>query len=114
MNTIMKLSKKQIEPIITATFPTYSGRKFRIEFTDKVTFFDTNWGDGSRNQYVAVRSDGKTAKLNAPAPWINPVEGKTIEVPQDAMIVEHSIFCGQDRGITIYAHPCHMQKWLTA
>jgi hypothetical protein len=114
MNHKMKLKKAQAWPIVKATFPNYKGRTFHIEFTNKVTFFDTNWGGGSRNSYAAVRSDGKTAKLGVPAPWINPVEGKSIELPEDVLVVEHSIFCGKDCGITIYANTCHLPKWLSA
>ena len=93
-------------------FPEYKGRKFAVEFTPTVTFYDTNWGGGSRNVYTAVSSDGRTATLSVPAPWINTVEGKTIEMPVDVLIVKHSFFCGKDMGITIYASPLHMPKWL--
>jgi hypothetical protein len=42
------------------------------------------------------------------------VEGATVELPADAMIVTHAMCCGQDCGITIYAHPCHLPKWIEA
>ena len=114
MNQTLKLTTKQAKVIVKATFPQYTGRKFKIEFTDKITFYDTNWGGGSRNYYAAVSSDGKTIHLHVPAPWVNPVEGATLPMPEDALIVEHSIFCGQDMGIRIYAHPCHLPKWIEA
>lgn len=110
----LKVTRKQVEPIIKATFPTYRGRKISVCFTDKVTFSDTNWGDGSRNFYAALRSDGRNARLHVPAPWVNPIEGMTIDLPADVLIIEHSIFCGQDCGIRIYAHPVNAPKWLTA
>ena len=108
----IKLTKAQAHPIVKETFPDYRGRKFTLKFQERVTFYDTNWGGGTRNKYAFIRSDGVTAVFNAPAPWINPVEGQTMELPQDVMIVEHSIFCGKDCGITIYAHPSHLPKWL--
>lgn len=53
------------------------------------------------------------ATFSAPAPWINPVEGKTVELSPEVLIVEHSIFCGKDSGITVYVHPSVMPKLLT-
>jgi len=114
MNQTITITKKQAEQILKATYPNYGGRKIKVEFSNKVYFYDTNWGGGSRNTYVAVRSDGKSAKLNVPAPWVNIVEGTSVELPADVLIVEHSIFCGKDCGITIYANPVHLPKWLNA
>ena len=114
MNATVKLTRKQAKAIIEASFPNYTGRKITVEFTEKVTFSDTNWGGGSRNQYHAINANGRTARLHAPAPWVNPVEGKTIELPADVLIVKHSMFCGQDCGLRIYAHPVNAPKWLTA
>ena len=114
MNQTIKITRKQAEKILRATFPTYSGRKISLEFAQKVWFYDTNWGGGTRNQYAGIKADGTVAKLNVPAPWINPIEGTSWELPADVLIVEHSIFCGQDMGIRIYAHPSNLPKWLPA
>lgn len=114
METPINITKAQASPIVSKTFPDYSGRKFKLVFAEKVWFHDTNWDGGSKNTYEAVRADGTTAKLYVPAPWINPVEGSDIELPVDVLIVEHSVFCGKDCGITIYAHPSHRPKILTA
>ena len=108
----MKINKSQVRPILEATFPEYRGRTFKVEFVPTITFYNTNWGGGSRNKYAAIGSDGRTARLSVPAPWVNPVEGKTIEIPTNVLVVKHTIFCGKDLGITIYAHPAHMPKWL--
>lgn len=114
MNQRMKVKKADVKPIVQATFPNYRGRTFEIEFTPKVTFHDTNWGGGTRNLYTAVASDGRSIKLGVPAPWQNAVEGKTMDLPEDILIVKHTVFCGKDLGITIYANPVHLPKWLSA
>jgi len=114
MNQQIKITRKDAEPIIKATFPQYNGRKIKIEFTDKVTFYDTNWGGGTKNTYAAVKSNGQVGHFYAPAPWVNPVEGMTTDLPTDTLLVEHSIFCGKDCGITIYMHPANAPKWITA
>lgn len=110
----IKLKKAQVKDILTATFPGYTGRKFIVEFTESITFYNTNWSGGSRNEYAAINANGHMATLNVPAPWVNPVEGKTIDLPPDVLIVRHTFFCGRDLGITIYAHVSNLPKWLTA
>ena len=107
----IKINSKQAKPIVERTFPEYKGRKFIVEFCEKVTFHDTNCGGGTVNKYVFVGMN-RELTFNAPAPWNNPVEGKTIDLPENLLIVEHSMFCGKDCGITIYAHPKNAPKIL--
>jgi len=114
MNTTVQLTKKQAWPIVSQVFPQYRGRKFRLEFTSQVGFYDTNWSGGTRSYYAAVRADGKHARLPEFAPWANPIEGKKIDLPVEVLVVEHTHFCGQDCGIIIYANPQHLPKWITA
>jgi hypothetical protein len=112
MNAI-KLTTKQAKPIVKLTFPEYHGRKFKLEFTDRITFYDTNWSGGTKNCYAFLRSDGAVRGLTVPAPWVNPVEGKTVEIPKDILVVVHQYFCGMDVGVTIFANPANSPKWLT-
>jgi hypothetical protein len=109
----MKINKAQAQPVLSKTFPDYKGRKFSVEFVNSVTFYDTNWSGGTRNKYAFLASSGETATFNAPAPWSNPVEGKTVELPENVIIAEHTIFCGKDLGITFYMHPANAPKWLS-
>ena len=110
----IKVTKATIKPLLQATFPGYSGRTFYTDFDGKVTFHDTNWGGGSRNKYVVISmGTGQVAGVPAPAPWVNPVEGKTVELTEDLVVACHSIFCGKDCGVTFYAHPSR-QRMLTA
>lgn len=100
------VKKAQIKPVLDVTFPEYKGRTFKVQFTDKVTFSDTNWGGGTRSFYKFVQMDtGKVAPLSVPAPWDNQYEGKTMDLPENIVVVEHIIFCGQDLGIRFYVHP---------
>ena len=112
---VMRLTTAQARPIVAKTFPNYKGRKFQIEFTDKVHFGDTNWDGGSKSTYKAVSADGKVAAMPDYAPWDSRNwEGRSVELPTDVLVVEHSFFCGMDMGIRIYAHPSHLPKWLPA
>jgi hypothetical protein len=114
MENSFKVTRKQVKAIIEQTYPDYNGRKFTVEAAERVTFYDTNWSGGTRSQYVAMTRDGKTGTFTAPAPWVNRLEGQTVDLPEDVIIVKHSIFCGQDCGIRFYVHPNVMPKMLTA
>lgn len=105
--TTRSLTRRQAEKIINATFPSYRGRKIRLELTKQVTFCDLNWSGGTRNSYAAIAHDGRTDRLDMSrvAPWANPIEGRTIDLPPGVLIVEHSIFCGKDCGLHLYLNP---------
>jgi len=102
--TKAKISKtKAVREILKQTFPDYMGRKFFLDDSGVVLFNDTNWGGGTRNYYAAIRlSDGVVEKLQDFAPWANPVEGKTVEIPEGFAVVQRSYFCGIEGGITIH------------
>jgi len=109
----MKLTRKEAQPILKAAGSNYTGRKISVTFANKVSFYDTNWGGGTRNQYTAINMNtSRASTFYAPAPWINPVEGQSIELPENILVIEHSYFCGRDMGITIYAHPCRIPLFL--
>lgn len=112
MENRIKVSKKEVKPIIEATFPEYTGKKFFVVFTEKVSFYDLNWSGGTKSDYVSCDFEGNTHNLPSLAPWNNPIEGKTVEIPEGILIVKHSYFCGQDSGITIYSNPKNAPKYL--
>lgn len=115
MNKTLKVRKAEVWSIVSKVFPHYRGRKFVIEVTERVAFYDTNWSGGTRNKYAAVRlEDGKTDSINAPAPWVNPVEGKAVPMLPGVIVVEHSIFQGKDCGIRLHVHPENMARLLPA
>ena len=106
-NEVQTLTRKQAAKIIAATFPNYKGRKIRLERAESIRFTDTNWDGGSRNTYAAMAFDGRSENLDLSrvAPWSNPIEGRSFPLPPGYLIVEHSIFCGQDMGLRIYMNP---------
>lgn len=114
MNNRIKLNKKQVLPLLNASFPDYTGRKFSVEFTENLTFWDTNWHGGTHREYIAIDINGNSSKLDVPAPWNNPIEGLKIVMPKNAIIACHLYFCGYDMGITFYSHPSNAPKLLTA
>lgn len=112
----MKVSKKQIAPLLAATFPEYQGRKFFVQAAERVTLWDLNWCEGSRTQYRTATTGGDTINnkdtFNHVAPWANIAEGKDMPVPQGAIVASNRISQGRECGVTFYIHPSDMPKLL--
>jgi hypothetical protein len=108
----MPVKRAQVDKLIKAAGIHYTGRKIKMKFTNEITFWETNWSGGTRNKYIGVKGDGSSLQYSAPAPWVNPIEGKTFEMTKDVIIIEHSIFCGKDCGLTIFVHSSYLPKWL--
>jgi hypothetical protein len=105
----VKVSRKQVEKILNATFPDYKGRLVFIEPVESVTLHDLNWSGGSRSQYRTCTLDGQPVgsadRYNQMHPMNHQAESAKIPMLPDVLIVRHSIFCGKDVGIDIYVHP---------
>ena len=118
MTSAVKVSRRDVDAIVRATFPDYRGRKLRVAAAETVTLHDLNWSGGTRAQYrsctLAGRFLGGADKFNAQAPWANDGEGVALPVPAGSCLVEHSIFCGHDCGLTIFVNPADMPKYLPA
>jgi len=112
MNQTIRTTRKQAASILNATFPEYRGHKVTVEFTDKVHIYDTNWGGGTKNTYKAIAGNGRLTTVFVPAPWENMIEGTSYPLGTNVLVVMHSHFCGKDCGITIFANPIHLPKWL--
>ena len=110
------LSPSDVPNLIRGTFPTWKGKKVRLQAAETVTISNLNWGGGTRSQYRACTLSGQPTgnadAANQTAPWNNPVEGKPVQIPTGHVLVEHSIFCGKDAGLTIYVHPQDMPRYL--
>lgn len=119
MNQTVKLTAKEYKPFVSVyqdlSGMQYTGRKVSVEFANKIAFYDTNWGDGSRNWYYFFNMENSKGKtLIVPAPWLNAIEGETVELPENIICIMRSCFCGHDMGLTIYAHPSRQQAFLGA
>jgi hypothetical protein len=92
-----------IKQIAKIAFPKYEGRKFKADYSGEVTFRNTNWDGGTKSIYIAVRlDDSKSFDAKIPAPWLNPYEGRTLEIPEGFAVVENIIFCGKNIGLNVY------------
>jgi hypothetical protein len=98
------MEKMMLKQIAKACYPEYKGRKFHYCEQREYQMTDY-WSEGSRNYAIAY--EVSTGKSGLPSDMVhNPMNGGAharFEIPHGVVIVEHSIFCGKDCGITIYA-----------
>jgi hypothetical protein len=97
-----------IRNIVAATFPDYHGRKFRISVSDTPLNVRSYWDGGSRRFYRFVNLATLEASAQVPVQSMFDPEIKgadNVTLPEGFACVEHSIFCGQDTGITIHIRP---------
>lgn len=111
--TRIKVSKtdKSIKTILAATYPEWKGRKV---FVKEATSYQMSnyWSEGSRN---FVKAYSLTAGVSKDPSDISQIPfhlsaHATVEIPKDAVLVEHSVFCGKDVGVTIYVNPVNLVK----
>ena len=115
MDKTTKATKNEVREILTATFPEYTGRKFRLAEATTV-WVDRIGGGGSWDEIRAAVWTGAEWKVTDPV--ATPMQAPCGELTLDARIIYavHSHFCGQDSGITFYYSPesVYVPRRLTA
>ena len=82
-------------------FPGYSGQNFKIRGVDRAINMRSYWDGGSRNYYKVVAMGG-TFDMPTQSAFDSPVSGSDkFTIPAGIAVVEHSIFCGKDMGLTL-------------
>lgn len=94
-----------LRKIIAATFPSYRGRKFKLS-TDIPTRIDSYWSGGSKSSFSFYElSTGKVLDVASNHPFFEAGNPRELDgLPPGIILVKHSIFCGKDMGITVYAN----------
>lgn len=96
----------------------YSGNKFKARVTGTVDIPSTAglWEGGSRTTHQLIRlSDGALLPLtDVSAPWDNLRQSRNIALEPGIAVIEHSIFCGKDMGLTFCLHPDDVAAMLPA
>lgn len=107
MTTTTKLtSSSPLAKLVRAVFPEYRGRKIKAATRSTCTM--ANYWDGGSRVYVKA-VELATGKIVEPAEFTaNPMNhgaGATFEIPPGVAMIEHSIFCGSDMGLTVVTGP---------
>lgn len=91
--------------IVKATFPSYTGRKFKISTLVPLRL-DSYWDGGSKDSfafYCLPTTNIATVKSNHPAFEPNN-PSKLDKLPRGMLLVKHNYFRGKDMGITVYVN----------
>jgi hypothetical protein len=115
MTNRIKVSKsdKSLKKIVEACYPEWRGRKLHVEAATSYQL-SNYWSEGSRDYVRAFDlASGKIADtMRLSGNPFTPEAHARVEIPEGVVFVEHSIFCGKDRGVTIYVNPANMPKFL--
>jgi hypothetical protein len=115
----MHLESREAQEIGRRVYPSYMGRKFRLTVRDGASSpmsLTSYWDGGSRDYYRVVRlADFAIVEVpqnGTPFDGLN-FGAESLPAP-GFMVVEHSIFCGKDVGLTFHVHPENAAKFLPA
>jgi hypothetical protein len=100
---VVKVSRadRAIRPLLVACYPDWKGRKVSVSVATSYQMSDY-WSEGSRHYVRAFDlATGKIADHAASNPFRDQAHAR-VTIPDGIALVEHSIFCGKDAGITIY------------
>jgi hypothetical protein len=98
---------QELRAMARVAFPNYRGRTYQIDASGTVDV-RSYWSGGSRDTFVAVNL--ATRRTLAVPQNGTPFDGGPIAldgvaIPEGYVIIEHSISCGRDVGITFHVHP---------
>lgn len=106
----------EVRRIASLAFPNYSGHKFKLSASPP-SRLDSCWGGGSRDFYVLIDlASGNSIPIpENGTPFSNGGQIFTLSaLPQNIALVQHTIFCGKDLGITVYVNADNLNKYLPA
>jgi hypothetical protein len=104
-----------VRRLVSRAYPSYRGRKFRLEVSEHPINCASYWDGGSRDYFVFVNL--ATGEVSQQVPVQSAFDKKlsgadAVELPVGFACIEHSIFCGKDIGITIHVRPENAAKLL--
>ena len=101
--------------LFRSAFPSYNGRKFQLRGVDGPVDLRSYWDGGSRDYYALVRFDGAVLDMPAQSAFDPAVPSAgAYNIPEGVAVVEHSIFCGKDMGLTIIVPQSRLAAFLPA
>lgn len=106
-----------IKKLVSATFPGYTGRKYKLHVSDAPINCASYWDGGSRSyfRFINLASLEASQQLPAQSAFDTKIAGiDAVLVPPGFACIEHSIFMGKDGGITIHIPPENAANLLPA
>ena len=108
------LESYTLRDIAKKSYPSYKGRKIKVQPFRGPMSLDSYWNGGSRDYYVFFDlKTGKTVEIHSNHPAFEPNQPRKLNsLPEDIVVVNRLIFMGKEAGITIYADPINIPKLL--
>ena len=95
----------EIQRMAQRAFPSYRGRKFKLDNHGSVSL-KSYWDGGSRDYFVVLSLDnGKALEVPQNGTMFDGLNFEPFTIPPGYLVVEHSIFMGKDTGITFHVNP---------
>lgn len=97
-----------IRKLVKATFPDYTGRRFKLHVSDAPINCASCWDGGSRSFFRFVNLDTLSVSEEVPSKsaFGHKIAGiDCLLIPPGFVCLEHSMFMGRDNGITIHVPP---------
>ena len=94
MNTVhLRRSDPTVDQIVRAAWPEYNGQRVTAYIADTVTFYGTQWDEGSRRDYALLRLADMKRVTVAEAPFLQRSElhTKPHKIPDGFLVVVHCI-----------------------
>jgi len=101
--------------LMRTAYPGYRGRKFKVSTIEGSVNLQSSWQGGSRNYYILIdlATSQTSPVMPAQSQFDTPVKGlDAVTLPPNAGVVEHSIFCGKDMGLTLVIGPNNATQFL--
>jgi hypothetical protein len=100
--------------LMRAAFPSYAGRRFQTRVATTVNVA-SSWDGGTRDFYAFVNL--ATGDASGPVPqqsaFDRPIPGvKSVPLVDGLACVKHTIFCGEDLGLTLILSPSNGPRFL--
>lgn len=112
--TTLYTTKHDVPKRLRDAFPGYKGKKFKVEpYEDGIVALTGRyWDGGSKSSYVLV--DFNTGR-RTPFADCSPFDSgdfnrRTHQLQPGQVVVEHSVFCGKDMGLTFHIRAEEVQQ----
>ena len=107
MSYYISPADEKVRAVCKAAFPDYTGNKCKVTFETGPINMSSYWDGGSRDYFAVVRLvDCKVVTIPQQSAYDRRINGlESFEIPAGFVVVERSIFCGKDLGLTIHARP---------
>jgi hypothetical protein len=110
----MYINSPETRRIAAIAFPEWKGKKIEVRPFIGPMDLASGWSGGTRSDFVMINiSTGATAEVPENGTIARRPVGELKSLPINCMLVEHTIFCGTDCGLTIYVNPENLNKFVT-